>query len=469
MKEVVRTRFAPSPTGYLHIGGARTALFNVLFTLQNHGEFFIRIEDTDLERSSEAYTQNILESLKWLGLDDYKGGIAYQSKRISVYRDYARRLLNEGKAYKCYCTPKELEAIRKEQMKARKPPKYPGICREGRPERELKGLPFALRFKTPKEGETSFQDIVKGTARFQNAELEDFVLLRSDNTPTYNLCVVVDDYEMGITHIIRGDDHFVNTSKQILLYKALGLPVSRFAHVPMILGADRQRLSKRHGATSAQAYKEMGYFPQALVNYLARLGWSCGDQEVFSFEELVQKFRLEDVGKSPAVFNPQKLLWLNHTYMKTLPKTVIAEQLLPFMKERGIEADSEPRLWLRIETLRERSKTLLEMAEWMKLYYTETIEYDPKAKERYLKPEILPALKALLEGLESQEGFDEDGVKRVFSKVLEAYGLSLGELAQPLRVVLTGGTVSPGIFEVIVAMGKAKVLKRLQEAVALIH
>lgn len=443
-------------------------MFNVLFTLQNHGEFILRIEDTDLERSSEAYTQNILDALEWLGLDYYKGAIAYQSKRISVYRDYAKRLLEEGKAYKCYCTPKELEAIRKEQMKARKPPKYPGICREGRPERELKGDPFALRFKTPKQGETVFEDIIKGTARFQNAELEDFVLLRSDETPTYNLCVVVDDYEMGITHVIRGDDHFVNTSKQILLYSALGLPIPRFAHVPMILGSDRQRLSKRHGATSVQAYKEMGYFPQALVNYLARLGWSYGDQEVFSFEELVQKFRLEDVGKSPAVFNPQKLLWLNHVYMKTLPVAIIAEQLLPFMKANGIEADSGPQLWLRIETLRERSKTLVEMAEWMRLYYAETLEYDPKASERYLKPEILPALKALLEGLESRERIDEDDAKEVFSRTLEVYGLSLGELAQPVRVALTGGTVSPGIFEVIAAMGKAKVIKRLKEAVSFI-
>lgn len=469
MKSQVRTRFAPSPTGYLHIGGARTALFNVLFTLQCKGKFLLRIEDTDLERSSEVYTQNILEALKWLGLDFYGEAIFYQSQHVESYRAYALRLLNEGKAYRCYCTKEELESVRKAQMKAKKPPKYPGTCREGRPERELEGAPSALRFKTPKEGETTFEDIIKGPARFANEELEDFVLLRSDESPTYNLCVVVDDYEMGITHIIRGDDHFVNTSKQVLLYEALGFEIPKFAHVPMILGADRQRLSKRHGATSVQAYKETGYLPQALVNYLARLGWSHGDQEVFSFEELIQKFRLEDVGKSPAVFNPQKLLWLNHVYMKTLPVQEIAIRLLPFMREREVEAVNGPELWTRIDTLRERSKTLVEMADWMRFYYTQNVEYDPQASERYLKSEVLPALEALRGGIERAERLDEESARSAFSRVLEAYGLSLGDLAQPTRVALTGGTVSPGIFEVIAAMGKPKALKRLQDAIAFIR
>lgn len=469
MKSRIRTRFAPSPTGYLHIGGARTALFNVLFALQHKGEFLLRIEDTDLERSSEVYTQNILEALNWLGLDYYGETIAHQSKRTEIYREYALRLLEEGKAYRCYCSQEELEAARKAQMKARKPPKYPGTCRDGRSERELEGAPYALRFKTPKEGETTFEDIVKGPARFANEELEDFVLLRSDGSPTYNLCVVVDDYEMGITHVVRGDDHFVNTSKQVLLYGALGLATPKFAHVPMILGADRQRLSKRHGATSVQAYKETGYFPQALVNYLARLGWSHGDQEVFSFEGLVQKFRLEDVGKSPAVFNPQKLLWLNHVYMKSIPVQEIAGRLLPFMRERGIEADNGLELWARIDTLRERSKTLVEMADWIRFYYAQNVEYEPRASERYLRPEILSPLEALKENLQQIEKLDEEAAKRAFSGVLEAYGLSLGELAQPTRVALTGGTVSPGIFEVIAAMGKSRALKRLQEAIAFIR
>ena len=468
-KKKVRTRFAPSPTGFLHIGGARTALFNVLFTLQHNGNFILRIEDTDIQRSTEEFVESILEALNWLTLNYYNDSIFYQSKRIDTYKSYAIKLLEECKAYKCYCSPEELEKIRKDQMKAKKPPKYPSICRNGRPDREKKGLPYAIRFKTPREGFTELTDIIKGQVRFSNEELEDFVLMRSDGNPTYNLCVVVDDYEMSITHVIRGDDHIVNTSKQILLYSALGLDIPKFAHVPMILGPDKQRLSKRHGTTSVQAYKETGFLPKALINYLVRLGWSYSDQEVFSFDELVEKFRLENVGKSPAVFNTQKLLWLNHVHIKSMPTNELASYLEPFLKKRNIEAKNGPDLWLKIDTLRERSKTLVEMADWMRFYYLKKIEtYDENAVNKFFRPGILTIFEELTYKIDQLEHFEEVHIQAIFKDMMETRGLSLGEVAQPVRVALTGGSVSPGIFEVIAAMGKEMVLERLKDAIGFV-
>src|SRR3990172_1344364 len=335
----IRTRFAPSPTGYLHIGGARTALFNYLFARHHKGKFILRIEDTDVARSTEESTQAILDGMQWLALN-WDEGPYFQSKRFELYKEHAYKFLEMGKAYKCYCTAEELEQRRGEAIKQGKPPKYDGRCRNKKDEQ---GKPFAIRFKVL-PGTTLVKDIIKGKVAFENDEIEDLIILRSDGTPTYNLCVVVDDATMEITHVIRGDDHLNNTPKQILMYEAFGYHVPVFAHLPMILGSDKTRLSKRHGATSVMAYKEMGYLPHALVNYLARLGWSHGDQEIFSMEELIEKFSLDSVGKSSGVFNPEKLLWLNQHYIKNSGPEELAPLLLPFWKELGVDASDDKRL-----------------------------------------------------------------------------------------------------------------------------
>ena len=457
----VRTRFAPSPTGYLHIGGARTALFNYLFARHNGGKFVLRIEDTDRERSKEEYTEAILEDMRWLGLE-WDEGPFYQSQRFDLYREHAERLLKEGLAYRCYCTPEELEKRREEALKEGRPPKYDGRCRTltNPPE----GRPFALRFRVP-EGSTTLKDVIRGTITFEHEEIEDFVILRSDGTPTYNLCVVVDDALMKITHIIRGDDHINNTPKQILLYKALGYSVPEFAHLPMLLGPDRTRLSKRHGATAVGAYREMGYLPHALVNYLARLGWSYGDQEIFSKEELIEKFTLEGVGRSPGVFNPEKLLWLNHHYIKTSAPEELIEPFLAQLKTLGVDAAGDPRLTLIIKSLQERAKTLKEMAESSLFYFTETVEFDEKAEKKFLTPDRAELLELIKEGLKELEPFTADSIQALFEQILTERGLKLKDVAQPVRVSLTGRTVSPGIFETIEAMGRELTLKRLEDAI----
>ncbi|MBI5560314.1 MAG: glutamate--tRNA ligase [Deltaproteobacteria bacterium] len=455
----VRTRFAPSPTGYLHIGGARTALFNYLFARHNRGQFVLRIEDTDAARSTGESLNAILEGMLWLDLK-WDEGPYYQSKRLGLYREAAAQLLEKNLAYRCWCAPEELEERRKLALKENRPPRYDGRCRT-RPAQPAQ--PFAVRFRVP-PGKTFFNDMIKGGISFEHAELEDLVLLRSDSTPTYNLCVVVDDAAMRITHVIRGDDHIANTPKQILLYEALGGTVPSFAHLPMILGSDKTRLSKRHGATSVMAYKEMGYLPHALVNYLARLGWSSGDEEIFGMNELIEKFSLENVGKSSGVFNPEKLLWLNHHYIKTTPAGELKPLLLQHLKTLGVDAARDERCEAIISTLRERAKTLKEMAEASLFYFREKISYEEKAAKKFLTHEILEPLKLLSKKLKKVEPFSEDNVKKAFDEVLEETGLKLGELAQPVRVALTGGTVSPGIFEMIAALGKEKTIERIEES-----
>lgn len=455
----VRTRFAPSPTGYLHIGGARTALFSWLYAKRNKGKFILRIEDTDVARSTQESIQAILDGMNWLGLT-WDEGPYFQSQRFDVYRKHAYELLEKGLAYRCYCTPEELEARREAALKEGRPPKYDGRCAQ---RTDSPSLPFALRFKIP-PGTTVVNDVIKGTITFDNSIIEDLVILRSDSTPTYNFCVVVDDATMDITHVIRGDDHINNTPKQILLYRALGHELPVFAHLPMILGADKTRLSKRHGATSVMAYKEMGYLPHALVNYLARLGWSSGDQEVFSLDEMVEKFSLESVGKSSGVFNPEKLLWLNHHYIKLIPPAELAPLLLPFLAELGIKADGDERLPAIIETLQERSKTLKEMAESAVFYFREKTEYDPKAAEKFLTAENIGIFGSLADALSALPGFTESDIEGAFNDILDEKGLKLGKLAQPVRVALTGGTVSPGIFEMINAMGKEMTVTKMKAA-----
>lgn len=451
-------RFAPSPTGHLHIGGARTALFNWLFARNQRGKFILRIEDTDQVRSTKESIDAILESLTWLGLD-WDEGPLYQTDRLPLYREHMERLLRAGKAYPCYCTPEELEERRQRALKEKQKPKYNGQCRSLKA--PLPGRTCAIRFKAPQQGVTILRDLIKGTIEFQNAELDDLIIQRSDGWPTYNFSAVVDDATMSITHVIRGDDHVNNTPRQILLYEAFGYPLPRFAHVPMILGADKTRLSKRHGATSVMSYKEMGYLPQALVNYLVRLGWSHGDQEVFSQKELVEKFSLENVGKSAAVFNTEKLLWLNGLYIRQEKPEILGKLLLPFLEQRGFKPRSL--VWLSevTKTLQERSKTLLEMVDQAAFYFRDDFELDAKAKAKHLTPNVKEPLIILIARLESSPDLDEKGLEEIFQEIVTQKGLKLGAIAQAVRVALTGKAVSPGIYEVMKILGRDEVLKRL--------
>ncbi len=461
----MRTRFAPSPTGYLHLGGARTAIFNWLFARHNQGKFVLRIEDTDRERSTEESVEEILKAMSWLGMD-WDEGPFFQTQRMELYRETAQRLLEEGKAYYCYCTPEELEAMRKEALAKGEPPRYNGRCR-GLSSPPPNAPPPVIRFKTPTEGKTVVRDLVKGEVVFPNSQLDDFIIVRSDGTPTYNFVVVVDDAEMGITHVIRGDDHLNNTPKQILLYEALGYEIPEFAHVSMILGHDHTRLSKRHGATSVLAYKREGYLPEALFNFLVRLGWSHGDQEVFTREELIEYFTLDSVSSAAAVYNPDKLLWLNAQHLKMANTSRLAEELVPFLEEEGILKGIEPDpVWLErvVASLKERAKTLKEMAQMARFYFEDPKEYDEKGKRKFLKPQVLPLFSELVEELQKLSTFSEEEVEAAFGRVLERHGLKLGKLAQPVRVALTGGTVSPGIFEVVSILGKETTVRRLKRA-----
>ena len=466
MSNNVRVRFAPSPTGHLHLGGARTALFNWLFARHHKGTFILRIEDTDRTRSTEEFIETIIDSMKWLGLD-WDEGPYRQVDRFDIYRNYARQLLKEGKAYYCYCSSEELEKRRQEALAQGKSPKYDGRCRNLK-EPVMDRIP-AVRFMMPQEGETVVDDLIRDKVVFDNAQLDDLIIVRSDGTPTYNFCVVVDDVDMKITHVIRGDDHLNNTPKQIHIYRALGYTIPAFAHLPMILGSDKTRLSKRHGATSVTAYKEMGYLPDALINYLARLGWAHGDQEIFTRAELVEYFFLEDVGKSAAVFNPEKLLWLNSQYIKNMPSEKLVELVMPFLVQENIihKDQSLDKVWLSkaVETLKERAKTLMELAQSLRFYVAEDIEYDEKARTKFLNEKSLPYLVDVREELSKLDNFIAPEIEKVFLALVEKYNIKLGNLAQPVRVAVTGRAESPGIFEVIEILGQEKVLKRLEKAI----
>ncbi len=461
---MIKTRFAPSPTGFLHIGGARTALFNWLFCRRNRGSFILRIEDTDIQRSTEEATKAILESLEWLGLN-WDEGPYFQSRRMDIYREHAQRLLDEGKAYFCYCTPEELEERRKRLLMEGKKPKYDRRCLGIKPP---PGRKAAIRFLVPDEGETEVNDIVKGNIRFRNDELDDLIIVRSDGIPTYNFCAVVDDALMGITHVIRGDDHLNNTPKQILIYKALGYNIPLFAHVPLILGLDRTRLSKRHGATSVSAYREMGYLPEALVNYLARLGWSCGDQEFFTVDELIEKFTLENVGKSQAIFNPEKLLWLNHEHMKRMDSDSLSRLLVPFLEKRGISDVGREKIIKAVNTLKSRAKTLHELADFAQFYFVKEVCFDKNAVDQYLVPETLPYLILIKEELEKSETIDPRALESRIRQLAKEKSIKLLEIAQPIRVALTGGTVSPPIFDVMDVLGRDECIRRIERAITLI-
>lgn len=456
----VKTRFAPSPTGYLHIGGARTALFNWLFARHYGGKFILRIEDTDRERSREEYLRDILDSLSWLGLQ-WDEGPYFQSQRMDLYRQYALKLLEEGKAYRCFCTPEELEEMRERALREGRKPKYDGRCRDRKDQPQK---PFAIRFKAPQSGVTVVEDLLRGKVIFRNEELDDLILLRSDGTPTYNFCVVIDDATMGITHVIRGDDHLNNTPRQLMIYKALGFEPPKFAHVPLILGKDRTRLSKRHGATALSSYRQQGFLPEAMVNYLARLGWSYGDQEIFSLQELIEKFTLENVSLSPAVFDLDKLLWLNAHYIRTLPPEEVARRLIPFLERHGIRATLDRRLVEVVKTLQPRAKTLEDMAQQALFYFIPPSSYDRAAAEKLFNSQGLQFLRLFKDRLK-EVPFNPEELEKAFRELSSQQGLNTREAAQAVRLALTGGTVSPGLFEIMALLGKEECIRRIERAV----
>jgi glutamyl-tRNA synthetase len=458
--EKIRTRFAPSPTGYLHIGGARTALFNWLFSRHNGGEFVLRIEDTDQQRSTDESTKAILDAMTWLGLN-WNDGPYFQAQRVDLHRDMVQKLINEGKAYYCTCTPEELETKRKAALASGKKPKYDGTCRD----KNIKKTPGSVvRFRGEQAGITIVEDLIKGNISFNNDELDDLIIERGDGYPTYNFAVVIDDALMNITHVIRGDDHVNNTPRQILMYQALGFDVPKFAHVPMILGADKARLSKRHGATSVMAYKEMGYLPEALVNYLVRLGWSHGDQEIFSRKELIEHFALDAVGKSPAVFNPEKLLWLNAHYIKEANPERLMEEMKP-MWPAGTYVGADSFTQKVIADLQSRVKTLVELAGAANFYFTDSVQYKEQAAQKFLVPEVSAHLKAMAAAIPMVQNFSKEGLEEFLKTFILERDIKFKVIAQPLRVALTGKTVSPGIDEVMVTLGKDRVVQRINAAI----
>lgn len=458
---MIKTRFAPSPTGHLHIGGARTALYAWLYARKHQGHFILRIEDTDHERSTQEYVDAILEGMKWLGLD-YDEGPFYQSARYDRYRAVADELIAKGYAYRCYCSKERLEKLRETQLANKEKPRYDGHCRN----LNLNDLaqPHVIRFRTPHQGEITFHDQVYGVINVANAELDDLVLVRTDGIPTYNFAVVIDDIDMAVTHVIRGDDHINNTPRQINIYQALGHKPPIYTHVPMILGPDGKRLSKRHGATSVLQYRDEGFLPEALLNYLVRLGWSHGDQEIFSKQELIECFDVAHINKAPAAINPDKLLWLNQHYIKSSDPTRTAEQLAWHMQQLGIDTSTGPNLTEVIVAQAERCKTLVEMAEKSRYFYEDFTEFDATAAEKNLTVEVLPAMQEVLNQFEQLASWERQTLHQIVIQTAEKHGLKLGKLAQPIRVAVTGNTVSPSLDITLELIGKQRVLTRLQMA-----
>jgi glutamyl-tRNA synthetase len=462
----VRTRFAPSPTGYLHIGGARTALFSWLYARKHGGTFILRIEDTDLERSTAESINAILEGMTWLGLE-YDEGPFHQTHRFERYAQVTEQLLAEGKAYRCYCSRERLEKLREGQMARKEKPRYDGYCRH------LTAPPpdageFVVRFKNPEDGEVVVEDQVRGRVVFQNSELDDLIIARSDGSPTYNFTVVVDDLDMHVSHVIRGDDHLNNTPRQVNILKALGAAPPVYAHVPMILGEDGRRLSKRHGAVSVMQFRDEGYLPEAVVNYLVRLGWSHGDQEIFTLDELVALFDVPDINNSASSINPGKLLWLNQHYIKNSDPAHVAHHLSWHFGQAGLDPANGPPLTEVIVVFRERAKTLKEMVEQSAYFYREVTDYEPAAL-KHLSAAIAEPLSVLRQGLAGLPEWTDAAIHEIVVKTAESFELKLGKLAQPLRVALTGGTVSPPIDVTLRVMGRARTLQRIDRALEYMH
>ena len=462
MAAPVRVRFAPSPTGHLHVGGARTALFNWLFARHHRGTFILRIEDTDRSRSTDENIVAIVDALTWLGLDWDEGPPTSgyrQTERFEIYREHAQRMLAAGRAYYCDCPPELLDREREAAQKRNETFRYSGRCRD-------RGLTAgALRLRIPTEGATVVNDLIHGPVTFEHSQLDDWILVRTDGTPTYNFCVVVDDVTMGITHVIRGDDHLSNTPKQILCYEALDYAVPEFAHVSLILGKDKSRLSKRHGATSVQAFRDAGIPADALVNYLARLGWSYGDQEVFSRAKLVELFDIKNVATSAAVFDATKLEWLSQHYLKTMPGSRLAELAMPFIRAAGLTPPEDRARFIgMLDTLRERAKTLVELVEQGRFYFERPASYDPKAAQKLFTPEGARRLGLMIERLEAAPDFTVATIEPVVRALTEELGLKLVDLAQLARLAVTGRTASPPIFDVLALIGRDESLARLRRA-----
>lgn len=463
---MIKTRFAPSPTGYLHVGGARTALFSYLYARQKGGQFVLRIEDTDLERSTQESVDAILDGMNWLDLEHDEGPI-YQTHRFERYKEIIQQLLAEGNAYRCTCSKERLETLREQQMADKQKPRYDGCCRSLNLGDDIGD--HVIRFKNPAEGVVSFTDLVKGKISVSNNELDDLIIARTDGTPTYNLTVVVDDMDMEITHVVRGDDHVNNTPRQINILKALGAPTPEYAHVPMILGDDGKRLSKRHGAVSVMQYAEDGYLPEALINYLVRLGWSHGDQEIFSSDELKDIFALKDINKSASSFNTDKLNWLNQHYLKEADLTRIVKLVSDRLIVLGVNDLGQADMSAIVDLYRERSKTINELADSILYYFQDFEDYDAKAAKKVLRGVAAEPLQSMLNSLQKLSEWTSENIQQCIDETVSNLDINMGKVGQPLRVAVTGGSFSPAINQTLHNVGQEKTLKRIQDALSYIE
>jgi glutamyl-tRNA synthetase len=463
---MIKTRFAPSPTGVLHIGSVRTALFCWLYARHHGGHFVLRIEDTDKERSTQENVDAILDGMAWLGLDPDEGPF-YQSRRFDRYREVIDQWLASGDAYHCYCTREELDARRAAQMAAGEKTRYDGRCRDRHESRP--GVSPVVRFRNPTEGEVVVHDQVRGRVVFSNEELDDLIIARSDGVPTYNFSVIVDDHDMGITHVIRGDDHLNNTPRQMNMLAALGVEPPAYAHLPMILGPDGAKLSKRHGAVDVREYRDLGYLPEALLNYLVRLGWSFGDQEIFSQDEMIELFDIASVNQSASAFNPEKLLWLNQQHIISAPAESLGQALVPYLQEAGLDLATGPAPAAVADGFRERAETLRQMAESCRYCYADFEEIEPNARKKHLRPVILEPLRKATAELSELPEWTADEIGRVITMVAERHGINMGKLGQPVRVAVTGGSVSPPIDVTLALVGRDRTVRRLEQAIRLVE
>ncbi len=459
----IRTRFAPSPTGYLHIGGTRTALFNWLYAKNNQGEFLLRIEDTDQKRSTNEFTKDIFTSLSWLGIDSDVEPIL-QSTRIVRYKQVIQQLLDEKKAYHCYCSKERLEALRQEQMNNKQKPRYDGFCRnlEHAPSTDVNPV---VRFKNPLHGIVKIEDQVRGSVHINNSELDDLILARSDSTPTYHLCVVVDDIDSAITHVIRGDDHLNNTARQINIIKALNKVAPNYAHIPLIHGKDGKRLSKRHGALSINQYRSEGILPQALLNYLVRLGWSHGDQEIFTVQQMIELFDLASIHKSAATFDYEKLLWVNHQHMKNISGATIKSMLEEYFNSKGIYPDENPDVATLYDVQKDRCKTLQELCEASKFFYNKIDSYDEIAVKKNFTTDSVKILQNLKDRLKAIDQWSAENIHTTVKSVADDMNLKLGKVAPTLRLAVTGRAVSPSIDITLELLGPDKSINRIDQAI----
>lgn len=463
----VVTRFAPSPTGFLHVGGARTALYSWLYAKAQGGKFVLRIEDTDRERSTQEAIDAILEGMSWLGLT-WDEGPYYQTQRFDRYKQLIDDMLADGRAYKCYCSKERLEALREQQMAKGEKPRYDGQCRHDHSDHDAQE-PFVIRFKNPQQGSVAFDDHVRGHIEFANSELDDLIIARTDGTPTYNFCVVIDDWDMGITHVVRGEDHINNTPRQINILKALGAPIPEYAHVSMILGDDGAKLSKRHGAVSVMQYRDDGYLPQAVLNYLVRLGWSHGDQEIFSLDEMIQHFKLDDINKAASAFNTEKLQWLNQHYMRSLPVADVAQYLQWHFTEQQINVANGPALTDLIPVMAERCKTLKELAEHSRYFYEDFAEFDAAAAKKHLRPVAEEPLRVVGEKLSALSEWTPEAIHGAIEATTEQLEIGMGKVGMPLRVAVTGAGNSPSLDVTLALIGKTRCEQRLIKALQFIE